>query len=81
MPSLPVARSGRNVDQPEHILGNAIIGDKAERRPGPREIWLAVTKHDGVWVDSILIDQTKFGEAVRQVRTGNFDLPVALGLF
>jgi hypothetical protein len=40
-----------------------------------------VTKHDGVWVDSILIDQTKFGEAVRQVRTGNFDLPVALGLF
>ena len=39
-----------------------------------------MTKHDGVQVDSILIDQTKFGEAVRQVRTGNFDLPVALGL-
>jgi hypothetical protein len=39
-----------------------------------------VTKHDGVQVDSILIDQTKFGEDVRQVRTGNFDLPVALGL-
>ena len=39
-----------------------------------------MTKHDGVQVDSILIDQTKFGEDVRQVRTGNFDLPVALGL-
>src|SRR5688572_14514332 len=53
---------------------------KAERRPGPGEIWLAVTKHDGVQVNSILIDQAEFGEASRQVRAGNFDLPVALGL-
>jgi hypothetical protein len=49
-------------------------------RPGPGEIWLAVTKHDGVQLDSLLIDQAKFGQALRQVRASNFDLPVALGL-
>src|SRR6185503_18329680 len=70
----------RNVDQPDHIVGNPIIGHKPERRPGSREIWLAMTEHDRVQVDSILIDQAKFGEAVRQVRAGNFDLPGALGL-
>ena len=56
------------------------MSQKAQRRPGPGEISLAVTKHDGVQVDSVLIDQAKCGQAVRQVRTGNFDLPVALGL-
>jgi hypothetical protein len=39
-----------------------------------------VTEHDGVQVDSILIDQAEFGEALRQVRASDFDLPVALGL-
>src|SRR6187397_1804313 len=62
------------------MLANPIVSHKAERRPGSGEIWLAVTKHDGVQVDSILIDQAKFGEALRQVRASNFDLPVALGL-
>src|SRR5207244_12077731 len=38
------------------------------------------TKHGWVQVDSILIDQPKFGEALRQVRASNFDLPGALGL-
>src|SRR5262245_4955402 len=75
-----VARSSRNVGQPEHILANPIISHKAERRPGPGEIWLSVTKYDGVQVDSILVDQAKFGEALRQVRASNFDLPVAVGL-
>src|SRR5205823_1001707 len=75
-----VARLSRNVGQPDHILANPITSHKAERRPGSGEIWLAVTKHDGVQVDSILIDQAKFGEALRQVRASNFDLPVALGL-
>src|SRR5688572_2493718 len=70
----------RNVDQPDHVLADPIISHKAERRPGPGEIWLAVTKHDGVQVDSILIDQAKLGEALRQVRASNFDLPVAFGL-
>jgi hypothetical protein len=39
-----------------------------------------VTKHDRVQVDSVLIDQAKFGEASRQVRARHFDLPVARGL-
>jgi pimeloyl-ACP methyl ester carboxylesterase len=75
-----VARLSRNVGQPDHILANPIVSHKAERRPGPGEIWLAVTEHDGVQVDSILIDQAKFGQAVRQVGASNFDLPVARGL-
>src|SRR5262245_42242173 len=75
-----VARLSRNVGQPDHILANTVISHKAARRPGSGEIWFAVTKDDGVQVDSILIDQTKFGEALRQVRASNFDLPVALGL-
>src|SRR3954468_2198488 len=75
-----VARSSRNVGQPEHILANPIISHKAERRPGSGEIWLAVTKHNGVQVDSVLIDQAEFGEALRQVWASNFDLHVALGL-
>ena len=44
----------RNVRQPDHILANPIMSHKAERRPGSGEIWLAVAKHDGVQVDSIL---------------------------
>ena len=80
IPIQRVARFSRNVGQPDHILANPVIGHKAERRPGPGEIWFAVTKHDGVQVDSILINQAKFGEASRQVRASNFDLPVALGL-
>ena len=70
--------SSRDVGQPDHVLANPIMGRKAERRPGSREIGLAVAKHDGVQVDPILIDQAKFGEASRQVRASNFDLPVAL---
>src|SRR5262245_13962901 len=56
------------------------MSHKAERRPGSGEIWLAVTQHDGVQVDSILIDQAKLGETVRQIRASNFDLPVAFAL-
>src|SRR3990172_3451005 len=56
------------------------MSHKAEPRPGSGEIWLAMTEHDGVQVDSILIDQAKFGEALRQAWASNFDLPVALAL-
>jgi hypothetical protein len=35
-------RLSRNVGQPDHIA-NPIISHKAERRPGPGEIWLADT--------------------------------------
>jgi hypothetical protein len=79
MISIPqVARSGRNVDQPDDILVNPIMGHQAEWRAGSGEIGRAVTQHNGVQVDSILIDQSKFGEAVRQLRARHSDLPVAL---
>ncbi len=35
------------------------------------------TMHNGVQVDSVLINQAKFGEALRQGRPSNFDLRVA----
>jgi hypothetical protein len=56
-----VARLSRNVRQPNHLLANSIAGHKAERRPGAGEEWLAATKHDGVEVESILINKTKVG--------------------
>src|SRR5258705_11040554 len=56
------------------------MSHKAERRPGSGQSRPAMTNDDGVQVDSILIDQAKFGEGLRQVLTSNFDLPVALGL-
>jgi hypothetical protein len=33
------------------------MSHEVERRPGPGEKWFAVTEHNGVQVDSILIDQ------------------------
>jgi hypothetical protein len=71
---------GRDVGQSEHILGNPVVGHEAEGRPRSGEIRPAVTKHNGVQVDAILIDQAKLGEAVRQARASNFDLCIALGL-
>ena len=63
--AISIARLSRNVGQPDHILANPVISHKPERRPGSGEIWFAMTKHDGVQVDSILIEQAKFGEALR----------------
>jgi hypothetical protein len=79
-PSGESAGSSRNVDQPDHILADPIVSHEAERRPGPGEIGAALTEHDRVQVDPILVDQAKFGQASRQVRAGNFDLAVAPGL-
>src|SRR5580765_8766986 len=73
-----VARFSRNVGQPDHILANPVMSHEAERRSGAGEIGFPLAKHDGVQVDSILIDQAKFGETVRQARASNFDLPVAI---
>ena len=75
-----VARLSRNVRQPHHVLANEIAGHKAERRPGAGEEGLAATKHDGVEVQSILINKTKIGQASRQVWSGNFNLPNELSL-
>lgn len=58
------ARLGRNIGQLDHIFGNPVICHKAERRSWSGEIWFAVTEHDRVKVDSILIDEAKFGEAL-----------------
>ena len=40
-----------------------IGGNKAERRPRAGKEWLAATEHDGVEVESILINKTKVGYA------------------
>lgn len=55
------ARLSRNVGQPNHVLANVIGGNKAEWWPRAGEEWFAVTKHDGVEVESILINKTKVG--------------------
>jgi len=54
-------RLSGNVRQPNHVLADSIAGNKAERRSGAGEEWLAPTKHDGVQVKSILINKTKVG--------------------
>jgi Tol biopolymer transport system component len=56
-----LARSSRHVDQPDYILTHAVAGAETERRPRSGEIRLAAADHDGMQVDSILIDQAKFG--------------------
>jgi hypothetical protein len=58
-----VARLSRNVRQPDHVLANSFAGHKAEPRPGASEEWLAMTNHDGMDVESILINQIKVGQA------------------
>jgi hypothetical protein len=75
-----VARSSGNVRQPDHVLANLIAGHKAERRSGAGEEGLAATKYDGMEVQPILIDETKVGQASRQVWSGNFNLPNELSL-
>ena len=74
-----VARSSRNVRQPDYVA-NWIARHKAERRPGAGEEGLAATKYDGMEVQSILIDKTKVGQASRQVWSGDFNLASELCL-
>jgi hypothetical protein len=51
-----------------------------ERRPGASEEWLATTKHDGAEVQSVLIDKTGFGQALRQGWSANVNLARQVGL-
>src|SRR5690554_3575636 len=74
------AGSDGNVTQPDYILANPIMRDQPQRWPGSGEIGRAVTKHDGVKVDAIFVDQSKIREACRQIRAGDFDLAIAPGL-
>ncbi len=75
-----VARLSRNVCQPNHVLGNQIAGHQAERRPGAGEEWPATTEHDGVEVDSILVNQSEAGQASCQDWSGNLNFPSWLHL-
>jgi hypothetical protein len=70
-----IARLSRNVGQPNRVLAESIADHEAERRPGAREERLAMTKHMGAEVESILIDKTKVGQASRQVWSTNANLP------
>ncbi|HVH61189.1 MAG TPA: hypothetical protein VM709_12675, partial [Candidatus Sulfotelmatobacter sp.] len=69
-----VARLSRNVPQPNQVIGDQIAGHQAKRRPGAGEEWRATTKHDGVKVESILIDKTGIGQALRQDWGANVNL-------
>ena len=51
-----VVRSSRNVRQSNHVFANSIVGYKTKRRPGADEEWLAMTKHNRVEIESILIN-------------------------
>jgi hypothetical protein len=44
------------------------------------EEWIAAANHDGVEVESILIDETKVGQASRQDWSANFNLAGPLSL-
>src|SRR5215475_6650527 len=74
-----VARLSSNVRQSDHVLANWFAGHKAEPRPGADEEWLAMTKHDRMDVESILINQIKVVQAPCQVGSGYVDLPIQLG--
>ncbi|AHG47935.1 hypothetical protein RLEG12_23095 [Rhizobium leguminosarum bv. trifolii CB782] len=45
------------------------------RRARPREIGLPLPHRERVQVDPILVDHTKFGQALGELRSGDFDLP------
>src|SRR6476619_4916443 len=73
-----VARSGRNVRQPDRVRADQIDGHKAERWPGAGEEGRAAAKHDRVEVEPILIDKT--GQASRQLWSADMNLASALRL-
>ena len=61
-----------------NLITSSPITSLATRRSGGRgasEEWLAATKHDGVEVEPILIDKTKFGQASRQFRSATLISP------
>jgi hypothetical protein len=51
-----------------------------ERRAGAGEEWRAAAEHDGAEVESILIDKTGLGQALRQDWSGHVNLASQLGL-
>lgn len=71
---LRLVNSGGNVHQPNHFSAHSIAGDQVERRPRAGEEWIGTTQHDGVHVESILIDKTKVGQSARQHWAANFEI-------
>jgi len=69
-----VARSSGNVRQPNQVVDDHIARHQVERRPGAGEEWTATTQHDGAQVESILIDETSFGQTLRQDWSANVNL-------
>jgi hypothetical protein len=67
--------SHRHVLQPCHIPVHPVAGHEAERGAGGGEVGFAGAEHDRVQVDPVLIDQPKPGQALRQLRSTNFNLP------
>jgi hypothetical protein len=51
-----------------------------ERRRGAGEEWRAAAKHDRAEVESVLIDKTGLGQALRQDWSGHVNLASQLGL-
>jgi hypothetical protein len=51
-----------------------------ERRSGADEEWRATTKHDGAEVESILIDKTGLGQALREDWSANLNFASQLSL-
>ena len=70
----------RDVGQPDRVLAYPIARHEMERRPGAGKEWLAATKHDGMEVKPIFINQAKLGQTPGQLRSGDFDLAVEPGL-
>lgn len=63
LPAGAVGKQGlsRNVRKPDQVPGDEIVGHEVERRTGAGEVWGAASKHDGVEVESILIDKAGVG--------------------
>jgi hypothetical protein len=57
------------------VLADGIAGHEAERRPGAREEGRAAAQHDGPKIQTIHVDQAKFGQASRQIGYSDIDPP------
>jgi hypothetical protein len=70
-----VPRLSGNVGQSNHAVADEIAGHEAERLPWAGEERRAVTEHEGAEIESILINKTEVGQALRQAWPGDVNLP------
>lgn len=76
----PSVLLGRNVRQPDRVLANSLACDQPERRSGTDEEWAAATQHDWMKEEVVFVDQSKRGEACRELWSPDFDVAVDVGL-